>query len=76
MKFITTSRLVELLQEQDPSGDRAIQFRITDIRDADEEIEAFGEVTESELSISIKNLRQTRDGDKNILQIDLPLEFN
>lgn len=69
-KLLTTGDLVRLLQQQDPSGYRIINFRICD--EDDGAVVAHGQV--SSIDTSIRDGQQTDEGDCDVLRLSLALD--
>lgn len=70
MELMRTDDLIKALKEQDPEGTRIIHFKIYDI-ETEEDI-AFGEVYK--VDCFQKNARQTDEGDRDILSVNISLE--
>jgi hypothetical protein len=73
MASITTSKFINLIKEQDPSGDRVVFFRVRNELD-EMDIVACGDI--DDLSLYMKNKHQTNHGDQDVLIIDISLFFN
>jgi len=75
MKLLTTKDLIEKLTNFDPSGDLIVKFRIyNEDNPKDYDLIACGEITEEDISLNMKGARQTSEGDKDIIEINLWLD--
>lgn len=68
--LITTRRLIDLLQSQDPTGNMPVSFLVCD-EDHHDSVVAHGEVTT--IDYCVKHAQSTDEGDRDVLRLHVYL---